>query len=108
LCFFGVIGIISGSLWRDGDMKAKQTRSKSRPAPVAKTKRPERGNELKKERDLLKKEVKELRAERDQYLKALYALTHEPLDIDKKAILSQLGREPSLRKLIEELELPGS
>lgn len=88
-------------------MQAKQPRSEARPVSAAKSNRTER-SELKKERDRLQKEVKQLRAERDQYLKALYALTHESLDFDKKAILSRLGSQPPLRELIEGLELPGT
>ncbi len=85
-------------------MKVKQSHVKSRLVNAAATKRPQRYRELKKERDLLQQEIVKLKAERDQYLKALYALTREPLEFDEKTILSQVGKRPSLRELIAGLE----
>ena len=89
-------------------MKAKQPHSKSTPRDGANTRQRQRCSELIKERDLLQQEISKLKAERDQYLKALCALTREPLDFDKKAILAEVGKHRPLRELIAELELPGT
>ena len=63
--------------------------------------------DLREERDRLHQEVAKLKTERDQYVKAIYALTWEDFDIDKKALLAQLGKGQSLEDLIAELESQG-
>jgi hypothetical protein len=61
-------------------------------------------NELREERDRLVLKVAESHKECNEYLKALYALTRENLDFDKKAIVARLGRKPSLADVIADLE----
>jgi hypothetical protein len=68
---------------------------------------------LKKERNLLRREVAKLRSERDQYLKAVCAAAFEPVDLDKKKLFALLGKNKPLEDFISELHigdqaLPGS
>jgi uncharacterized coiled-coil DUF342 family protein len=81
---------------------------KGRPSETAKdVKRwQELCNALRQERDQLHLELAKVKAERDQYLKAVYALTWEK-DIevpDKETLLAQIGKGPSLEDLLAELE----
>ncbi len=62
---------------------------------------------MKNERDLLQQELVGVRRERDQYLKALYALTRESVDFDKKALLDQVGKAEPLQQFIKQLESRG-
>jgi len=65
---------------------------------------------LREERDRLQMEVAQLRAERDQYKNAVYALlweTAKDIEIDKKAILAQMGQGQPLEEFIAELEAQG-
>jgi hypothetical protein len=66
--------------------------------------RPRLPEELAVELERLLAEVAQLRAERDLYLASLYALTREEIPFDKKAILANLSREPSLDRVLAELE----
>jgi hypothetical protein len=52
----------------------------------------------------LRQELAVVKAERDQYLKALYALTRD----DKDALLALVGKRRPLGELIAELESRGS
>jgi len=63
---------------------------------------------LKKERNLLRREVTKLRSERDQCLKAVCALTFEPVDFDKKTLFALLGKNKPLEEFIAELEAAGN
>src|SRR5438094_548482 len=102
-----------------GPVKAKPNSSKEyRPARVGSGRATQPGredperqqlcNELREERDQLRLEVAELRRECAKYLKALYALTQEDFDIDKKTLLAKLGQKPSLADFISELESQGT
>ena len=66
-------------------------------------------NDLKEERDRLHLELAKVKAERDQYLKAVYAMIpEEDIEVpDKKTVLAQLGEKPTLQELIAELESRG-
>jgi len=64
--------------------------------------------ELKKERDQLLLQVAKLQSERALHLKALLALTREEFEIDKQALLAQVGKGQSLSDFIAELEATGS
>jgi hypothetical protein len=61
-------------------------------------------DELRDEMGKMSRELAAVQAERDQYLKALYALTREDIDFDKKTLLAELGQKPTLEELISELE----
>lgn len=88
-------------------MKAKSTRPRSNPAKSHKASS-QRYAALKKERDLLRKELRDLKTQRDQYLKALYALTRETVHFDENTILAEMGKRQSLQELIAELESFGN
>jgi hypothetical protein len=60
--------------------------------------------ELEGDRRRLRQELVTVKAERDQYLKALYALTYEDCDFDKDALLALVGKRRPLKELIAELE----
>jgi hypothetical protein len=56
----------------------------------------------------LEAEVADLKVERDQYLRALSALTFKDFDIDKEALLAQVGKGQSIEDLIAELKCHGN
>lgn len=85
-------------------MKTKSPRERRKPVTTNGTKPRARQSPLHKECQRLRQEVKQLQAERDQCLKALHALTRESIDFDKKKLLSQVGKQPSLREFIAELQ----
>ena len=88
-------------------MKAKR-KKKSVEGNGAANRWQRRWAKLTEERDELRAEVDSLRKERDEYLKALYALTYEDTDFDKKKLLAQVGQSPTLEELIAELEAQDS
>lgn len=59
------------------------------------------------EREELKSELQKLRDENDQLKKSLGALLCEDIEIDKRALLAEFGKEPSLAELIAEFENAG-
>ena len=68
-------------------------------------------SELQGERDRLREELATAKAERDQYLKALCALTYEAADhahFDRKTLLGLVGKRQPLEELIAELESQGN
>ena len=85
-------------------MKTKSPRERPKPAATNGTRSRQRQSPLLKECQRLRRQVKQLQSERDQYLKALYALTRESLDFDKEKLLSQVGKQPSLHEFIAELQ----
>ena len=62
---------------------------------------------LLEERDELQGEVQKLREENDQLKKSLGALLCENIEIDKRALLAEFGKEPALAELIAEFEHAG-
>jgi hypothetical protein len=60
--------------------------------------------DLTAEVDRLRQEVRQLRTERDLYLKSLYAATREDVAFDRQAIFANLGSRQPLEQLLEELE----
>jgi hypothetical protein len=60
--------------------------------------------DLRRENDELRRRLREAEAERDSYRKAVYALTHEELTFDKKALLAQVGKGQPLAEFIDDLE----
>jgi len=60
--------------------------------------------DLTAEVDRLRREVAQLRTERDLYLKSLYAATREEVAFDRQTILANLGPRQPLAQLLEELE----
>jgi hypothetical protein len=77
---------------RDGKRKSGGTNWKERCAG------------LRQECKRLRQQLVSLRVERDQYLKAVYALTDEPVVIDKKTLFAQRVKSPSLEEFIAELK----
>ena len=60
------------------------------------------------ERKRMRKEIEDLKAERDQYKKSLIALMWEDTPrINKKEILAMTRGQPTLKELIAELEAGG-
>jgi hypothetical protein len=55
----------------------------------------------------LRKEIKELKAERDQYKKSLLAIIFPPSPINEKELLANTVKQPTLRELISELRATG-
>jgi hypothetical protein len=68
--------------------------------------------ELREERDRLHREFLEIKVERDQYLKSLYAMLRkyesEPINYTKKELHAMIGKGQSLEELIAELEVEWS
>ncbi len=60
--------------------------------------------ELTAERDQLRLQLAELQKNYDAVRKALIGLMHEDVEFDKEELLAQVGKGPSLREFIEELE----
>jgi uncharacterized protein YlxW (UPF0749 family) len=87
-------------------MKAK--RKSAPPAAVAGTNLTQRCAELETRCKQLQKQVNELQTERDQYLKAVHALTYKDIDIDKEKLFAQIGQSPTLKALISEIEAHGN
>jgi uncharacterized protein YlxW (UPF0749 family) len=86
-------------------------KAKKKPVPattMAGTNLRQRCADLEAKCEQLQKQVGELRTERDQYLKAVYALTYKDFDIDKKKLFAQVGQSPSLEELIAEIEAQGN
>ena len=89
-------------------MKAKTNAPK-------KSRQPERnGNELqqhekvRKERNRLRKELAEVKEERDYFRKLVCALMNEEIEFDKEEIMSRLGQGPSLLEILAEIESQGT
>jgi hypothetical protein len=60
------------------------------------------------EKKRLRKEIKELKAERDQYKKSLMAFMWEdPPPINKQEMLALAGQRPTLEEVIGRLEAEG-
>jgi hypothetical protein len=59
---------------------------------------------LRHECDQLRQQLLTVQDERDRYLKAVYALSFEPVDIDKKALFAHLGQKPPLDEFIAKLK----
>jgi uncharacterized coiled-coil DUF342 family protein len=60
---------------------------------------------LREERDQLLLEMAKVKQDRDAYLKAVYALTWEDIEVpDKETVFAEMGKRPSLQELIAELE----
>ena len=70
---------------------------------------PKRLQSLQKQQRRLRKEIKQLKAERDQYKKSLLAMMAKdtPTPFNKKELLALVGKQPPLRALIAELEAQG-
>jgi hypothetical protein len=64
-------------------------------------------NDLLVERDRARADLVRMQAERDQYLKSLYALTHKEFAIDKSEAMAHFGKQPPLADLLAELEAQG-
>jgi transposase-like protein len=62
---------------------------------------------LLEERNQLRNELQQAREENDQLKRSLGALLCEDIEIDKRALLAQFGKEPSLAELIAEFERAG-
>ena len=60
-------------------------------------------NDLQRERDRLRSEVDQLRAERQQWSKALVDLLGQDVNMSDKEILAQFGRDKPIRDLLKEL-----
>ncbi len=82
--------------------KKPAMRNTSATSPVAMLEK--RCQALRKERQRLRLENAELRKERDEYRKAVIALMAEPVEINKKALLAQVGQLPPLEEFLAELE----
>jgi hypothetical protein len=65
-------------------------------------------SELRRDCKRLRQELLLVKAERDQYLKALYALSYEDCDFDKDALLALVGKRRPLAELIAGLESRGN
>jgi len=67
---------------------------------------PKRLQSLQKQQRRLRKEIKQLKAERDRYKKSLLAMMAKdmPTPINKKALLALVGKQPPLRAVIAELQ----
>ncbi len=72
---------------------------------------PRRRDTLQKQQKRLCQEIKELKAERDQYKKSLLAMMHKHVNkkvsINKKELLALVGQQPPWRDLLAELEAEG-
>jgi hypothetical protein len=60
-------------------------------------------SEMQKEFMRLNQEVAQLRTERDQLSKAVFALLHEEVTLSDEEILAKIGREKPLRDLLSEM-----
>jgi hypothetical protein len=64
--------------------------------------------ETRKERNRLRKELAQVKKERDTYRKAVGTLmSQEPIEFTREEAFAQIGRKPSLEDLISELEAQG-
>src|SRR5262249_47371723 len=83
---------------------APETSNGAAPEPPA-TSWEQRCRELTEERAKLLAEIEQLRTERDQFAKAVYALTKKDyIIIDTQAILKSVGKGPSTHDLLDEIE----
>lgn len=67
----------------------------------------ELAKQLLQQRDDLRLELAHVQKEREEYLQALYALTHKDFAIDKARALALFGKQPPLAELLAELEAQG-
>ena len=63
---------------------------------------------LQVERRRLRSEIKQLKAERDQLKRSLFALMHEDIPIKKAELLALVGKQRPLRNVIGELKKMGA
>lgn len=62
-----------------------------------------RFNEVAAECQRLREELDQVKAERDVYLKSLFALTRKEYSLSKEEALSYVGQGQPLRQIIEEI-----
>ena len=56
------------------------------------------------DRDRLQSELQTIKAQRDQYLKSLHALTWEDVDFDKDELLARMGKNEPFAEFLADLE----